>query len=277
LDVHQEVHANLSGDPAFRDELPTDDAAGAERIRRTEAILAHLDAVVPYHVFVTPDGMQARIMLRLKDVGARRDLELIKALEAELATLFPADMGVTYRLTGDAHLYAVCMNRFVHDLFYSLVGASVIIFAVIALLFWSFRFGLVSIPPNLTPLVVTLGYMGLRGYEMNASNVIVFAISLGIAVDNTIHFLARFREERVEHHTDVPEAIRRAYHGTGRAIVLTGVLIVAGLSVLHFSDFVPSRRFAELTSVTIIAALIGNLLLLPACLMLLWRYRRDLQ
>ena len=99
----------------------------------------------------------------------------------------------------------------------------------------------------------------------------VFAISLGIAVDDSIHFIARFREEIREHGSSVEAAIRRAFYGAGRAMVLTSVLVVSGLAVLLLSDFVPSRRFAELTSVTMIAALVGNLIVLPACLSLLWR------
>ena len=162
------------------------------------------------------------------------------------------------------------MDRFVRDLLRSLLGASVIIFGVIAVLFRSLRLGVAAILPNLTPLVITLGYMGIRGYEMNAGNVIVFAISLGIAVDGTIHFLARFREE-IKADDGPAAAIYRSYISTGRAIVLTCVLIVAGLSVLLLSQFLPSRHFAELTAVTMLGALVGDLLLLPACLMVIWR------
>jgi hypothetical protein len=69
---------------------------------------------------------------------------------------------------------------------------------------------------------------------------------------------------------DVAEAVRRTFAGTGRAILVTSLLIVTGLSVLLLSDFVPTRRFAELTSITMIGALVGDLFLLPACLLLFW-------
>lgn len=107
---------------------------------------------------------------------------------------------------------------------------------------------------------------------MNTGNVIVFAISLGIAVDDTVHFIARFREEIVRDQ-NVRAAIHRTCLGAGRAIVITSFLLVAGLSVLYTSDFVPTRRFAELTSVAMIAALLGDLLLLPACLAVFWKVR----
>ena len=92
-------------------------------------------------------------------------------------------------MTGDGVLHAESMQSFVRDLFYSLLAASIIIFGIIAALFRSLRVGMIAAVPNLTPLILTLGYVGLRGYDLNAGNTIVFAISLGIAVDNTIHFL----------------------------------------------------------------------------------------
>ncbi len=116
------------------------------------------------------------------------------------------------------------------------------------------------------PLVMTLGYMHLRGYELTAGNVIVFAISLGIAVDDTIHFLARYRDERKR--AEPLEAVQCTLHSSGRAIVLTSVLVVSGLSVLLYSDFVPTRRFAELTAITMCSALPGDVILLPALLKL---------
>jgi hypothetical protein len=208
-------------------------------------------------------------MIRVRDAGTARTLALARRLQRQLAAHFPAGGPVSARLTGDAYLHAVGLDRFVRDFFYSLLAAAGVIFVVIALLFRSIRLALISVLPNTTPLLITLGYIGARGYSLNAANVVVFAISLGIAVDDSIHFLARFREE-VRHGAHVLMAIRRSFRGAGRAIVLTSVLIIAGLSMLLLSRFVPSRRFAELTSVTMAAALVGDLLLLPACLALFW-------
>ena len=272
VDLHRQVHALLSGKAGRDLPMPPPGEPGRNQIRLSGTIIRALGASSGYGAFVSPDGRHARILLRLRDAGTRRELELIRDLEAKLAEAFPAGGGVEARLTDDVYLHARAMDRFVRDLLWSLVGASAIIFGVIALLFWSVRLGIVAILPNLTPLVITLGYMGIRGYEMNAGNVIVFAISLGIAVDGTIHFLARFREE-VKARGGAALAIWRSYISTGRAIVLTCVLIVAGLSVLLLSEFLPSRRFAELTGVTMLGALVGDLFLLPACLMLIWKRR----
>jgi len=175
-------------------------------------------------------------------------------------------------LTGDAYVSSVAIDRLIRDLFFSLLAAAAVIFVVIGVLFRSPRIGLISTLPNITPLAIVLGYMGWRGYEMNATNSLVFSISLGIAVDDTIHFLARFKEEtKLSNNRSL--AIQRTLEGAGKAIVLTTFLIVSGLSVMMFSSFVPTRRMAELVSISLVAALVGGLLLLPACLALFWKQR----
>lgn len=260
VDLHRAVEGRLGN---------SQPAAAAQLLRR-------YDSATRYSRFVSADGTQARVMLRIGDIGTARGAKLIERLQRKAGELFPDRPALRARLTGYGVLTTLAMGRFVRDLLLSLCGASLVVFAMIAGVFRSLRVGLISIAPNVAPLVVTWGWMGLRGYDLNAANVIVFAISIGIAVDNTIHFLARFREEIVRSHR-LPTAIYRAYRGAGRAIVMTTLLIVLGLSVLGLSEFMPSRRFAELTSVAMVAALAGDLLLLPACLALFWRSARGVR
>ena len=243
-----------------------------DRIQAARTKIRHAGSTVRRGAFITKDDKTARVLFRIRDVGSKKMNQLIAELEARLGEVFPASGPITAKVTGDAFLHAKCMDRFVRDLFYSLLTASVAIFAVIGFLFRSLRTGLLSAIPNLTPLAVTLGYLALRDYPLTAGTVIVFAIALGIAVDDTIHFLSRFREERRKNPT-TSGAIEAVFFSSGRAIVLTTVLIISGLSVLLLSEFVPTRQFAELTSVTMAAALLGDLLLLPACLLLFDRNR----
>ncbi|MCX7426413.1 MAG: MMPL family transporter [Planctomycetia bacterium] len=245
---------------------PSSEDKASSGLLRSEQILRSLGDVVEYDTFLSADGRRARIMLRTNDLGTRQALALIDDLERDLAERFPAGGPIEACLTGDAYIHAKSIDGFIRAMLSSLLCASVIIFTLIAMLFRSVKLGLISIAPNLTPLVVTLGYMGLRGYELNITHVMVFSISLGIAVDGTIHFLARFRQERTRT-ADSAEAIRRSYRGAGRAMVLSSSVILCGLAVLLLSDFVPTRRFAELGAVTMAASLLGNLLLLPASLM----------
>jgi len=260
---------------AFTGDLPEDGipyadltaAQLAQHLERSSWVLDRVGAALSYDRFATTDGTRARILIKVRDAGTARLAEIINTLKSDLGTHLPPGCGVSYQLTGDAYVNTVAMNGVIHDLFTSLLTASVAIFVLMAVVFRSLRLGLITAIPNLTPLILTLGYMGLRGYDLNAGNVIVFTISLGMAVDDTIHFIFRYRVER-RRQADVAAAIHNTIQGTGRAIVITSVLIVSGLLVLLLSDFVPTRRFAELTSVTMIGALIGDLVLLPACLLL---------
>ncbi len=271
VNLYQQVDRLLPGGPQL-DKLQSDRLT--KRLLEIHRILAQQrtrqKANNAYHRFLTSDGRQARLLLRLRDDGTKQDKVLAGLLEQQLARLFPACSGIEYLITGEAYVSAVALDRLVYDLIYSLAGVTIFIFLVIGGLMRSLRLGLISILPNIAPLVLTLGYIGLRGYSLSMSNVIVFAISLGIAVDDTIHFLARFREE-IQNESDVVEAIRRTCLGTGRAIVMTTILIVCGLAILLLSAFVPTRRFAELASVTMVSALLGDLLLLPASLRLFWK------
>ena len=273
-DVLESIATGSSSQNPAEMELPGTDEELERDIRRGLWVVNRVGTTLGYPNFMTDDGHAGRILIKVEDVGTLRLQQLIDALDAELKKVFPPGSGVTATLTGDAYVNTLAMNAVIRDLFYALLTASLIIFATIAFIFRSLRTGLIAAVPNLTPLALTLGYMGLRGYDMNVGNVIVFTISLGIAVDDSIHFLFRFREE-LNRAGNVEEAVVRTFEGTGRAIVITSILIVAGLAVLLFSDFVPTRRFAELTSVTMFGALIGILLLLPACLVLFWKRPRD--
>lgn len=231
-------------------------------VRRLNLILSKLKDNGITAAFVGRDQPVARIMMRLRDIGSANMKDLFGELDIILKEELPAD--ITFRMTGDAYLHAVCMDVFVRDLFLSLVTASVVIFLLISILFRSIRIGLISAIPNLFPLIMTVAWMKWNGYELTAGNVIVFAIGLGIAVDDTIHFLSRFRDEQKTR--SIPDALHRTLVTSGKAIVLTTTLVVSGLSVLVFSQFLPTVRFAELTAITMLTALPGDLLLLPAML-----------
>lgn len=262
------LQAIAAGQPGRDDGFAAETEADLQNdLRRGLWVVRRVGESLGYPQFMSDDGRNGRILIKVRDVGTRRLAGLIRWLNEDVQSTFPPGSGVTAHLTGDAYINTVVMNKIIRDLFYSLLMASLIIFASIAVLLRSLRLALIAAIPNLTPLTMTLGYIGLCQYDMNVANVIVFTISLGIAVDDSIHFLFRFREE-MKRTGDVEQAVDQTFEGTGRAIVMTSVLVVSGLSVLLFSHFVPTRRFAELTSVTMVAALVGVLLLLPACLVM---------
>lgn len=249
---------------------------GQTRLERTIEFADQYSTALHFDSLMTPDHMRARIQMRLGEIGSRESLVTIEALERKLQETFPPGGPIEARVTGEGNVNARALSVLVRDLYYSLLTASLVIFGLIAIEFRSLKIGLIAALPNLTPLTVTLGYMGLRGFDMNVTNVVVFTICLGLADDNTIYFLYRFRQELAAG-ASTSEAIQRAFLGTGRAIVITSGLLLTGLSVLFLSDFVPTRRFAELSIVTLLANLFGVLLLLPACLMLLVKPARQSQ
>lgn len=266
----EEVDRQLPAGPQLAELARTDTDKLEQRLQECYRLLKKTADLNSLQRFVTKGGGQLRLLMSLRDVGTQGGLRLAEEFRELLQQTFPESPGsVTANITGESYVAAVALTRFIRDLLLSLLGVSALIFLVIGLVLRSPRLGLLSILPNVAPLVVTLGYLSLRGYTINMSNVIVFAISLGVAVDDTIHFLARFRHE-AESESDVTVALRRTCLGTGRAVLMTTILIVCGMAILLLSSFVPTRRFAELAAVTMCSALLGDLLLLPAMLKLFW-------
>lgn len=272
VDFHQAARAALLGDPAQRSVMPT----SQDEVEQLHILVGGApDSRSGPNQFISTDFSHARLLIRVADDGAQAQLKFGKELKTKLAELFPPETGVRTVLTGDAYVASISLDSFIRDLFGSLLLAMVIIFGMMSLAFRSVRIGLISVLPNATPLILTLGYMGLRGIDLNTTTIITFAIGLGLAVDDTIHFLARYQEER-EAGQDPGESMIRAYNGAGRAIMLTSVMLLIGLGILLLSDFVPTRMFGTLTGITILGAVVGDLLLLPPMLYLMdsWLEKR---
>jgi predicted RND superfamily exporter protein len=261
---------------------------------RTIFELYRRDAASDLSRLITADDRQALIIARIGDVGVKVAAEHIDAIKAASLTIFgphalanlsaaespdrgaddplPPAEGAQIRFAGDIYVASNGLMTFIYDLLGSLALAAVLIFGVMTALFRSLRIGLISIIPNLLPLVMTFGLMGLRGIHINTSSIIIFSISLGLAVDDSIHFLARYQEE-CKRSGSLEEALLRTFNGAGRAIILTSALLIGGLGVLNFSDFIPTQLFSQLTAATVFGALIGDLFILPACLVLFDRKR----
>lgn len=218
----------------------------------------------PLEMWLTEDGRHMRLQLKVRDVGAQETMRLTAELEGKLAEALPSSAAIGF--TGEAFDGSAGMDAVVDDLISSLALALVIIVVILTLLFRSIRLGLLSIPPNLIPLVFTGAYMVWRDIPLNAATVIIFSISLGLAVDGTIHVLARFREETRLNGLSTESALILAARGTGRAIVVSCITLMAGFSVLLFSNFVPVQRFGELIAVTVGCTLFATLIVQPVLL-----------
>jgi hypothetical protein len=223
----------------------------------------------PMEPYVNYGWSRARLNIKVRDIGSQRIRILSDAIEEKLDEILSGIEGVDVVLTGNAYVASAGISSLVHDMFFSLLSAFIIIFALLTFLFKSFRLGVLSIPPNIMPLVFTLAYMAWAGIDLNTTTVVTFAISLGLAVDHTIHMLVRFKEALNRGYSK-NEAIIDAGRGSGRAILVTTITLIAGMAVLLLSSFVPIHQFAVLLAVTAAACLLGNLVLLPALLTLFW-------
>ncbi len=209
--------------------------------------------------FYTPERREAQISFRVQDLGIARYGPVFERLEVELAAMEAKHPEFNLSLSGSAVRRWRNLYQIVVDLATSLGTATLIIFAVLACVYRSLRMGLISVIPNMFPLAFTGTYLVITGQALELVSVCAFTVCLGIAVDDTIHFLTRFEEERKK--TDnQDEAIRRAFTGVGTALIMTTVILVAGFSTVLFSDSRDHRIFARMGTLTIATALLGNLI-----------------
>jgi len=173
--------------------------------------------------------------------------------------------GFDFQLRGEPIHRWHDIYQIVMDLVTSLGTAAIIIFLILSIVYKSIRIGVISILPNLFPLCVAGTYLALTGQALEIVTVCAFTCCLGIAVDDTIHFLTRYVEEKKET-TDEGEAIRRAFTAVGTALVMTTLVLVAGFMTVLFSETREHRIFASMSAITVAAALFGDLVFLPAIL-----------
>lgn len=222
-------------------------------------LLTHGGGTDPLARLLSPDGRTARIEVCLADRGAARILAMLERIRAQAAV-----QHLRVAFAGEAYDASRGLDRIVSSLG-SFTSAIAVIFVVMMLLFRSVRLGLLSIPPNLLPLAMTLAYMVLRGIPLHAATVIVFTVTAGLLVDGATHVIARFREEQERGGTS-HEVMLRTMETSGRGVLLSSLTLLIGYGALLFSAFEPVRLFGELSAVAIGLALIAQLVLLPAVL-----------
>lgn len=224
----------------------------------------------PLGNYISPERDAARLSLSLKDVGAKRTIKFAEDLRAEAERLFGDMEHMRIELAGDAYVGSLGLDVVTRDLLWSVGTAFIIIFAFMSLVLRSLRLGLLSVPPNVLPLLLTMAYMTVMGIALNTATAIIFSISIGLAVDGTIHLLARFREE-VGPEGGTEAALLRSARGTGKAILLTYVALMLGFGVMLFSSFVPVRQFGELIAITVLGCLAATILFVPPLLEVGWK------
>jgi uncharacterized protein len=217
--------------------------------------------------FYEPEEELARVNFRIQDLGISAYAEVFGRIEKQLEVLQEAHPDFTFAMTGSAVWRWRNLYQIVIDLATSLGGAAVVIFLVLAVAYRSLRIGLISIVPNLFPLAITGAYLYLSGQSLEIVSVCAFTVCLGIAVDDTIHFLTRYQEELRES-GDPWEASKRAFTGVGSALIMTTIVLVAGFATVLLSDSRDHRIFATMGILTLSSALLADLIFLPALLLI---------
>ena len=191
-------------------------------------------------------------------------------LNEKINKLFPKDR-YNVNLTGKAFLFQKGTDFLIRNLILSLALAIVLISLFMAYMFRSFRMIVISLIPNLLPLLVTAGVMGFLGVPIKPSTILVFSIAFGISVDDTIHFLAKYRQELLANHWRIKKSIFAALRETGVSMFYTSIVLFFGFSVFITSNFGGTVALGALISGTLLLAMMANLLLLPVLLLSLER------
>ena len=273
-DAQPAIISSMSYDDLLRQTyalITNDSAAWHEPFDNTQQVgalvkILRLRKDAPLGHWLTANESQARLQFNVRDVGAQATMHFIDALEHHIDRKLDP-LGIHAQMTGEAYEGSRGQEAVIYDLISSLLSAIGMIFVLLAVVFRSVRLGLLSIPPNLVPLVGTVAYMSARNIPLNAATAIIFSISIGLAVDGTIHVLSRFREE-TERGMRPRAALIRAARGTGRGIIVSCVTLMAGFGVLLMSAFVPVRQFGELIAVTVGLCLLATMIVQPALLKL---------
>ena len=218
------------------------------------------------NTFMDSTRQQERISLRMADIGTTRMGELEVIVKDMIEAVFPAEKYDTI-LTGASIVFFKGTNYLIRNLFISLSLAIVLIATFMAWMFSSKRMVIVSLLPNLLPLITTAALMGYFNIPIKPSTILVFSIAFGISVDDTIHFLAKYRQELSETNWNIRAAVILATKETGLSMVYTSIILFFGFGVFSMSEFGGTVALGLLVAFTLFVALFANLILLPSLLL----------
>ena len=216
--------------------------------------------------FVDSTGQFARITTFMKDIGTDKMNVIQERLRQIVEKEFPSER-YNVSFTGKALVFLKGTNYLIGNLVFSLSLAILLIALFMAWMFRSFRMILISIIPNMLPLLITAGLMGFFGIPIKPSTILVFSIAFGISVDDTIHFLAKYRQELIANNWKIRKSVYAALRETGVSMFYTSIVLFFGFLVFTVSSFGGTIALGGLVSITLLLAMVSNLLLLPSLLL----------
>ncbi len=223
------------------------------------------------YTFMDTAKSMTRVSTQVADIGTLEMDALMTDLRPRIDSIFnPEKYDLT--ITGVSVVFLKGTSYMVNNLFTSLLLAIILIAIIMAFLFRSLRMVLISLLPNMIPLLFTAGIMGFFGINLKPSTILVFSIALGISVDDTIHFLAKYRQELKVLHWNIKESVLLAVKETGVSMMYTSIVLFFGFGIFSWSVFDGTRALGILVSVTLLVAMFTNLLLLPSLLLSFEKY-----
>lgn len=215
--------------------------------------------------FMDSNRRLARISVNMTDVGSDSLPKILAAIEARTNALFDSS-SYTVQLTGTSVTFLEGSRFIINGLKESIFWAFLLIALTMLYLFRSLRILICSLIPNIVPLLLTAGTMGWVGVPLKPSTVLVFSVALGIAIDVTIRFLVNYKQELPQYGNRVLPTVKQTIRQTGISIIYTSLVLVAGFIIFFFSNFGGTQALGWLTSLTLLVAMITNLILLPVLL-----------
>jgi len=212
----------------------------------------------PLRGLLSEDGKAAWMFAKVTDLGSHE----LRSLKQDMEEQFGDNPIFKFTPTGPRHIFDKHQELLVFSLLKSLGLAMILVSLFMALVFRDWRMVLVSLIPNIVPLIATAGIIGFLGFQLDPKVAIVFTVAFGIAVDDSIHFLSRYKLERDKGFSQ-DKALHNTFMETGRAIVVTTLILFFGFGTLVFSVFPPTFTIGLLLALTLLIALIGDFLLLP--------------
>jgi len=211
-----------------------------------------------------------RISCQIADIGSVKLDSLVSyTIEPKMKALFVSEKKdtITTFVTGSTKIFIKGNKFLIANLQESLALAFLLITISMAALFANVRMIIISLIPNLLALMITAGIMGYLNIPLKPSTALIFSITFGISVDNSIRFLAKYRQEILTNNFFIPVAVSDSIMETGKAIMYTSIVLFAGFSIFALSDFGYNIALGLLTSTTLVISMFTNLILLPALIM----------
>lgn len=251
----KQMHRAMAPEKAEQNALPN-----SEQLLSQYLLLTEMNSDEALQRVSDFNYQKVRVSAQVFDVGSFRVNQLREDFGEYLSANFP-DAEIT--TTGSTILSASLNSKIVNSLFKSIGLAFVLISILMAFLFRNFWMVIISLVPNILPLIITAGFMGFTGIDIKSSTAVIFSIAFGIAVDDSIHYMARLRIE-MKRGKSLLEALPHTTQMTGKAIIITSLILIAGFGSLLTSVFTSTVYMGLLVGLTIFSAVIADLFLLPS-------------